>query len=354
MCDGSASAPLELLSKLAEEHCLSRKEYERLIEGYSRETAAKAAALADKERRRIYGTDVYIRGLIEIGNICRRDCYYCGIRASNRNCSRYVLTDEQILDCAAVGHKLGFRTFVLQSGEGSMSVGRIIGLVGKLKENWPDAAVNLSLGEYSYGDYLRMYEAGADRYLLRHETADPGHYAKLHPAKMSWDDRMRCLRDLRAVGFQTGCGFMVGSPYQSAGTLAQDLKFIEEFKPEMCGIGPFIPHRETPFRNEPPGDAGLTCYLLSLIRLIRPDILLPATTALATVDSEGRKKGILSGANVIMPNLSPADVRDKYDLYNNKLSSGTEAAEGLAVLKEDMNAIGYRIVTSRGDHIMKN
>ena len=223
--------------------------------------------------------DVYIRGLIEISNVCRNNCYYCGIRRSSGSCQRYTLTDEQILECCRQGHDLGFRTFVLQGGEGAVSIERILGLVRTIKSEFPDCAVTLSLGEYEKEDYRRMYAAGADRYLLRHETADEEHYKLLHPAEMSFSRRMQCLRDLKSIGFQTGCGFMVGSPYQKARHIAEDLKFIEEFRPDMCGIGPFIPQKDTPFKDMPAGRVDLTVYLLSLIRLIQPNILLPATTA---------------------------------------------------------------------------
>lgn len=339
----------ELIDRLKEEHVLKLAEYEVLIKGYTPETAAYAAQLADSLRRAYYGTDVYVRGLIEIGNVCRNDCYYCGIRRSNVNCDRYILTDEQILACADEGYTLGFRTFVLQGGEGAVPVGRILSLVGRLKERHPDAAVTLSLGEYSRQEYQEMFDAGADRYLLRHETADKEHYEKLHPAQMSFDNRMRCLADLKDIGFQTGCGFMVGSPYQTTQTLAKDLKFIETFSPEMCGIGPFIPHKDTIFKNEPAGSAELTCYLLSLIRLIKPNILLPSTTALGTIDPNGREKGICAGANVVMPNLSPVTVRKKYELYDNKICTGDESAQCRNCLENRMASIGYQIVTARGD-----
>lgn len=343
-----------LIEKLAKNHRLTLNEYQFLIENRTRESAQMLAQLAVAERKKVYGTDVYIRGLIEIGNVCKNDCLYCGIRRSSRNCQRYQLTPLDILECCKEGYQLGFRTFVLQGGENpAMDDKTLCEIVASVKATHPDCAVTLSLGERSRESYKLLRQAGADRYLLRHETADPDHYALLHPEKMSFENRMRCLMELKELGYQVGCGFMVESPYQTVAHLAKDLKFIEEFKPEMCGIGPFVPHSDTPFGVEKPGTVELTCYLLSIIRLIRPDILLPATTALGTIDPNGREKGILSGANVVMPNLSPSAVRKKYMLYNNKVSDGAEAAECLDNLRQRMASIGYQIPVSRGDHISR-
>ena len=338
-----------LIDKLAREHKLTVCEYRDLIEGRCAETAKYAAGLADQFRKEYYGTDVYVRGLIEVGNVCRNDCYYCGIRRSNVNCDRYILSEEQILECAREGYGLGFRTFVLQGGEGVIPLDKVCCVVKQIKEEFPDAAVTLSLGEYPKDDYQRMFDAGADRYLLRHETADQAHYERLHPAGMSFENRMRCLKDLKEIGFQTGCGFMVGSPYQTTDSLAKDLKFIEEFSPDMCGIGPFIPHKDTVFKDHPAGSAELTCYLLSLIRLIKPNILLPSTTALGTIDPFGREKGIQAGANVVMPNLSPTAVRKKYDLYDNKICTGDESAQCRGCLEKRISSVGFKVVTARGD-----
>lgn len=340
---------ITLLQKLADEHRLSLDEYRCLIDAYSLKTAKLAAHLADKARREVFGNKVYIRGLIEISSFCRCDCYYCGIRRSNKNCQRYRLTDEQILDCCHEGWRLGFRTFVLQGGEGIFTADEVAGIVAKIKSEYPDCAVTLSLGEYSREDYAKMRVSGADRYLLRHETADPEHYKRLHPPAQSYDNRMRCLYNLKSLGYQVGCGFMVGSPYQTSRELARDLEFIADFSPEMCGIGPFIPHRDTPFGDIPAGSAELCLYLLSLLRLIKPKLLLPATTALGTLLPNGRESGMLAGANVIMPNLSPKSERKKYSLYNNKLSDGDEAAENLEHLRRSIAAVGYEIVTDKGD-----
>lgn len=340
----------ELLEKLITTRSLTEGEYAELIGGRSEEIAARLAAEAVKIRQAIYGNAVYIRGLIEVSNICKNDCYYCGIRAGNAACVRYRLTAGQILACCEQGYALGFRTFVLQGGEdGAFTDDYLCALLTEIKSRWPDCAVTLSLGERSLESYQRLYDAGADRYLLRHETADSDHYARLHPSTLTLENRMQCLQNLKDIGFQVGCGFMVGSPYQTVETLAKDLKFIEEFQPDMCGIGPFIPHKDTSFREYPAGDVALTCYLLSIIRIICPTVLLPATTALGTLQADGRERGILCGANVVMPNLSPADARDKYMLYDNKLNTGAESAEKITELKNRMTAIGYEIVCDRGD-----
>lgn len=343
-----------LAERLAREHRLELREYEALIEGRTPELAAYLANLAEETRKAVYGTDVYIRGLIEISNICRNDCLYCGIRRSNRSCQRYRLSPEEILECCDEGYGLGFRTFVMQGGEdGWLTDELLIPLIRVIKERHPDCAVTLSLGERTKKSYQALFDAGADRYLLRHETADKAHYQSLHPAEMSYDNRMRCLHDLKDIGYQVGCGFMVGSPGQSAAHLAEDLKFIEEFLPHMVGIGPFIPQKDTPFGGKSAGSVELTLYLLSIIRLIAPNVLLPATTALGTMDSLGREKGIKAGANVVMPNLSPASVRKKYALYDNKLSDGAESAQCVAELRQRMERIGYRVVTHRGDYQSK-
>lgn len=340
----------DLINKLATEHSLTLEEYKDLIENYNEENAALLASLAVAERRKHYSNTVFIRGLIEISNICKNNCLYCGIRRDNHNCERYRLTREEILSCCDEGYALGFRTFVMQGGEDAYFTDDVIcDIVSTIKRKYPDCAITLSLGERSYESYKMLYEAGADRYLLRHETADAEHYSRLHPSTMRFEDRMRALEDLKEIGFQVGCGFMVNSPYQTSETLARDLKFIEEFKPQMCGIGPFIPHKATPFANESAGDVDFTCYLLSIIRLISPRILLPATTALGSIEENGREKGILAGANVVMPNLSPYESRKKYELYNNKLFGSAESAQAISDLKKRMSAIGYEIVVDRGD-----
>ena len=319
--------------------------------GFSEYISKKAASL----REEYYGKDVYIRGLIEFTNHCKNNCKYCGIRRDNKNAERYRLSDEDIFDCSNRGYELGFRTFVLQGGEDPYYTDERLGsLVSGLKNRHPDCAVTLSIGERSEESYQRLFNAGADRYLLRHETADKDHYESLHPAEMSFDNRMRCLKSLREIGYQVGCGMMVGSPGQTMEHLLKDLRFIQEFKPEMVGLGPFIPHQDTEYAQMPAGSVELTLRLLSIVRLLLPDVLLPATTALGTVDPTGREKGLKAGANVVMPNLSPPKVRGKYLLYDNKICTGDEAAECVRCLASRVSAAGYRIVESRGDHINKH
>lgn len=340
----------ELIDKLALEHSLTVDEYKTLIELRTPETTEYLKQKAVEARQNVYGNKVFIRGLIEISNICKNDCYYCGIRKSNGLCDRYRISTEEIIECCKEGYALGFRTFVLQGGEDAhFSDDILCEIIKGIKTVCHGCAVTLSLGERSKESYQKLYDAGADRYLLRHETATKEHYDKLHPDNLSFANRMECLQNLKEIGFQVGCGFMVGSPFQTVDNIARDLKFIEEFSPDMCGIGPFIPHKDTPFADYPAGSAELTCYLLSIIRLIKPNILLPATTALGSINADGRENGIKSGANVIMPNLSPNSVRKKYMLYDNKLSDGDESAQNLINLKQKMLNIDYEIVTDRGD-----
>lgn len=347
----------ELIDKLYKTSSLSVEEYTSLLDSFccadkktSENSASYAAEKAVEVRKSIYGNKVFIRGLIEISNFCKNDCLYCGIRKSNKSCDRYRLSKDDILMCCDEGYSLGFRTFVLQGGEDAFfNDGILVPIIESIKNKYGDCAVTLSLGERSFSSYKKLFEAGATRYLLRHETAAKSHYEMLHPKSMSFENRMRCLNDLKEIGYQVGCGFMVSSPYQTNEMIAADLKFIENFKPDMCGIGPFIPHGATPFSSFERGTVKLTCFLLSLIRLIHPPVLLPATTALGSIDEYGREAGILSGANVIMPNLSPQSVRAKYEIYSNKLYSGAESAQALIELKKRMNDIGYEIVTDRGD-----
>jgi biotin synthase len=343
-----------LIEKLARQRTLSETEFITLIEGRNEENARLLAQKADAIRQDVYGKTVYLRGLIEFTNYCKNDCYYCGIRRSNRNAQRYRLTQEEILDCCHQGYDLGYRTFVLQGGEDPWyTPERIEQLVRSIKTEYPDCAVTLSVGEHPKEVYKSWYDAGADRYLLRHETADPCHYAGLHPNIMSLENRMRCLWDLKGIGYQVGCGFMVGSPGQTAVQLAKDLLFIRELEPHMVGIGPFIPQKDTPLGRESAGTLELTLYLLSIIRLILPDVLLPATTALGTIHPQGRELGIMAGANVCMPNLSPTSVRKKYALYDNKICTGDEAAECVQCLRRRVESIGYEVAAGRGDHISR-
>ena len=340
-----------LIDKLEKERKLAGEEFLFLINARDAETTQYLFSRATEVRQFYYRKDVYVRGLIELTNYCRRNCYYCGIRAGNKNIERYRLTKEQILDCCQEGYELGFRTFVLQGGEDMSYTDEIMtDIIRSIKRQYPDCAITLSIGERSYESYKSYKDAGADRFLLRHETADATHYGQLHPKEMSSDERKECLMNLKALGFQFGTGFMVGSPFQTPELLVKDLLFIQEINPQMVGIGPFIPHHETPFAAEKAGSTELTLYLLAILRLMLPQALLPATTALGTLEKGGRELGILAGANVLMPNLSPLDVRTKYMIYDNKIATGLEAAESLKKLKESIAKIGYQIVEARGDY----
>ena len=299
----------------------------------------------------VFHKDVYLRGLIEFTNYCKNNCYYCGIRCGNSKADRYRLTEDEILSCCEIGEKIGFKTFVLQGGEDPFFTDdKICDLVRKIKEQHPSCAVTLSIGEKTEESYRKYFEAGADRYLLRHETANEEHYAMLHPESMSGAERKMCLYNLKKIGFQVGCGIMVGTPGQTLDHIYEDVVFMMALKPHMIGIGPFIPHKDTPFRDEPEGSVELTLRLLAVLRLLFPKVLLPATTALGTADNLGREKGILAGANVMMPNLSPVNVRGKYLLYDGKICTGEEAAECSVCLKRRVERIGYHIADSRGDH----
>ena len=311
-------------------------------------------SLSKVRREQYYGKDVYIRGLIEFTNCCKNDCYYCGIRRSNTKASRYRLTLSDIMTCCDEGYKLGFRTFVLQGGEDPyFNDDRICEIVSLIKSVYPACAVTLSIGEKNRDSYIRYFEAGADRFLLRHETADFSHYSQLHPKSLSAENRQRCLHDLKDIGYQVGTGFMVGSPYQTAENIASDMMFLKRLKPDMVGIGPFIPHKDTPFAEKSPGTLELTLFLIGLIRLTLPYALIPATTALGTISPIGRELGLKSGANVLMPNLSPVEVRKKYMLYDNKICTGDESAQCLDCLARRVESAGYKITIDRGDVCMQ-
>ena len=339
-----------LIKKLNQEHRLTREEWVAVFRDYTQEDGQYAQKLAREIAVRNFGKTIYFRGIVEYSNICRNDCYYCGIRCSNKKVSRYRLTREDILACCKEGYEQGFRTFVLQGGEdGWFTDERMCAIVKDIKEGFPDCAVTLSMGERSRESYEKLYRAGADRYLLRHETADERHYNILHPVTMKLSNRLRCLKDLKEIGFQTGCGIMVGTPGQAPETLAEDMCFMAEFQPQMVGVGPFIPHGDTPFGGEKKGSVELTLFIHALCRIMLPRCLMPATTALGTADSDGRKLGVLAGCNVVMPNLSPEQVRKKYMLYDNKAGTDLTAAEGIALLRRQMEEIGYEVVIGRGD-----
>jgi biotin synthase len=347
----SEAMMLKLIDKLKQNRILTKDEFITLLDQHTEKDAEYLFSIARAIREEVYGKDVYLRGLIEFTNYCKNDCYYCGIRRSNKNADRYRLTPEQILECCDTGYGLGFRTFVLQGGEDPYYTDDMIcHIVRSIKEKHPDCAITLSIGEKEYKSYKAFRDAGADRYLLRHETADEEHYKKLHPSSLSLENRKRCLRDLKSLGYQVGTGFMVGSPYQTTAALVEDLLFIHELQPEMVGIGPFIPHKDTPFGDEKAGTLERTVFLIGILRLMLPNALLPSTTALGSIHPKGREKGILAGANVVMPNLSPVNVRSKYLLYDNKICTGDEAAECRMCIERRINSIGYVVAQTRGDY----
>lgn len=339
---------MTMIDKLEKNQNLSDSEFLALLgtDQYDQTLFSRA----DKVRRRNYGDAVYIRGLIEFTNYCKNDCFYCGIRRGNQKAERYRLDREEILFCCREGYELGFRTFVLQGGEDAYFTDeRLCGIVSAIRSEFPDCAITLSVGERSRESYQALYDAGANRYLLRHETADYTHYQKLHPTEMSLENRKKCLFTLKEIGYQVGSGFMVGSPYQTLENLVSDLRFLQELKPDMIGIGPYITHAETPFADFPSGTLHLTLRLVAILRLMFPDALIPATTALGTIDPNGRELGLKAGANVVMPNLSPVRFRKLYDLYENKICTGEEAAQCRGCLEKRVESAGYRIVTSIGD-----
>ena len=341
---------MKLIDKLELQGSLTHEEYVMLLSNNSQELRDYAALKAVSIKEKYYSNKVFVRGLIEFSNYCKNDCYYCGIRNGNHNCDRYRLSQDEIFECCRQGYDFGYRTFVLQSGEDLYySDERICDIVSSIKSEYPDVAITLSIGEKSIDSYKAFKKAGADRYLLRHETCNEDHYSKLHPQNMSGANRKQCLNNLKSLGFQVGAGIMVGSPYQTKENIAEDLIFLKELNPHMVGIGPFISHKDTPFADMPNGTLEDTLLLLSLIRIMLPDVLLPSTTALGTINPRGREMGLMAGANVVMPNLSPVKVRQKYSLYDNKICTGEEAAECVDCLKKRVELTGNIIVTDRGD-----
>ena len=339
---------LDLVEKLKASGNLSNKELKELLQSDENDTQLFCAA--DEVRRAIYSDEVYIRGLIEFTNYCKNNCYYCGIRCGNQKVQRYRLGKEDILACCKEGYRLGFRTFVLQGGEDPYYTDAVMcDIVSSIREIYPDCAITLSIGEKSKESYQAYFDAGANRYLLRHETADAAHYRLLHPESMSFDNRKRCLFDLKEIGYQVGSGFMVGSPYQTVDNLIADLRFLQDLQPDMIGIGPYITHQDTPFAAFQNGSLALTLRLISVLRLLFPYALIPSTTALGTIHAEGRELGLKAGANVVMPNLSPVNVRTLYTLYENKICTGEEAAQCRGCLERRVESAGYRIVTTIGN-----
>ncbi len=341
----------QLLHQLNRDKTLEHSQWVQLFATYTPEDLQEAMALARQITQEQFGNQIYFRGIIEFTNYCRNDCFYCGIRRSNHQAARYRLTLEEILECCQLGYDNGLRTFVLQGGEdGYFTEERIAQMILAIRRQFPDCAITLSVGEWPRRFYETWYQAGADRYLLRHETICPDHYGLLHPAEMTIANRVRCLEELRAIGYQVGCGIMVGSPGQTSEHLAMDMAFMAQFQPHMVGIGPFLPHSQTPFADCPAGSVETTLLALALTRILLPQVLLPATTALGTAENEGQKRGIQAGCNVIMPNLSPVSVRKKYMLYNNKLGTSLSADQGIGLLKAAVGSMGCQIVVGRGDH----
>ena len=342
----------ELIDRLHTNHTLTRDEFTTLIKERDEESASYLASLAREEATKIYGYGVFPRGLVEFTNYCKNNCYYCGIRGANQNANRYRLSQEEILSACENGYQLGYRSFVLQGGEDPYYTDEImVSIVSEIRKLYPDCAITLSLGERTKESYQKLYDAGADRYLLRHEAANPVLYQKLHPENLSLENRLQCLWNLKEIGYAVGTGFMVGAPYQTVEDLVEDLLFIQKLDPQMVGIGPFVPHHDTRFKEEPSGSVELTTYLISILRLMNPHLLLPATTALGTIDPRGREKGVLAGANVVMPNLSPVAVRKDYSLYDNKICTGEEAAECAGCLGRRLSTIDYQLSFTRGDYI---
>lgn len=341
-----------IIEKLYRTGDLSDSELRALIGTKDESAAELLRKYADETRQKHYGKKVFLRGLIEVSSYCRNDCLYCGIRRGNKEAERYRLSREEIMSCCENGYELGFRTFVMQGGEDSFFTDDIMcGIISEIRTKYPDCAITLSLGERSRESYRRMKEAGADRYLLRHEAASPELYSRLHPKEMSLANRKECLFTLRELGYQVGAGFMVGAPFQTIDDIIADLRFLQELKPQMIGIGPFIPHRCTEFAEAEGGTLELTLRLLGIIRLMFPRVLLPATTALGTISPIGRELGLKTGCNVVMPNLSPVKVRKKYDLYDNKICTGEEAAECRGCLQRRIESAGYEVSTERGDAV---
>lgn len=339
----------EIIDLLVHNRTVSDDQFKVLLSNLDESEQAYLYECARNIAQKQFGKNIYIRGLIEFSNYCHNDCYYCGLRASNREVERYRLSKEDVLACCQVGYEIGFRTFVLQAGEDHSYHRNMEDIIKSIRETYPDCAITLSLGEKDETTYRKYYEAGANRYLLRHETVNDAHYRTLHPDKMDLQNRLECITTLKTIGFQTGSGIMVGSPNQTLDTIIEDIHFLEALQPQMIGIGPFLPHRDTPFKDQAKGSLTQTLIILAMMRIMHPQALIPSTTALATLDPKGRLLGILAGANVVMPNLSPVNVRKQYSLYNDKASMGAEAAESLVLLQAQLDTIGYQISYDRGD-----
>lgn len=342
---------IDIINHLADGGTLSRDEWMILLSSLDYGEREYLRVKAQEVAVSHYGKGIFVRALLEISSYCKNNCYYCGIRASNRDAQRYRLSKEEILECCKEADALGFNTFVLQGGEDPVQNDAwVVDVVKAIRAAYPEKAITLSVGERSAEAYAAFKEAGANRFLLRHETRNDEHYSQLHPSMMSSENRRQCLMTLKRLGFQTGSGMMIGSPGQTDEHLYEDIRFLEELQPQMIGIGPFLPATNTPFENHSPGSADKTILMLSLLRLRFPNVLLPATTALATLCSNGMERAISAGANVVMPNVSPVEQRKKYSIYDNKKSTGAESAQQMQQLENRLNAIGYHIDYGRGDY----
>jgi biotin synthase len=340
----------KIIEKLYETNDASKEELLYLLDNIDENSKELLIKRAHETRMKYYGNKVYMRGLIELTSFCKKDCLYCGLRRHNKLADRYRLTLDEVLECVRKGDKLGYKTFVLQGGEDSYFTDeKMIEIIKAIKNEFPNNAITLSLGERSYESYKNLYDAGADRYLLRHESASKELYESIHPGE-PFEKRRKCLKDLKEIGYQAGAGFMVGIPGQTNEDLVNDLRFVKEFEPAMCGIGPFIPHKDTPLRDYDHGSLEKTVICLSIVRLLLPKLLLPATTALSSIDPNGRDEGLRAGGNVIMPNLSPMSVRKKYSLYDNKAYILDEDAEYRTMIGEKIKKAGFEVEETRGDN----
>lgn len=339
-----------LIDRLFQGERLTRAAFQALVRCEDQDALELLFQRAKERTEEVFGNHVYIRGLVEISSYCKQDCFYCGLRCSNQKAQRYRLSPDEILATCEKGYEMGFRTFVLQGGEDDYYTDEAMcELIREICLSCPGSAVTLSLGEKRKQSYEAFRKAGASRYLLRHETATAEHFSRLHPPGQRLETRMEALATLKDLGFQVGAGFMVGAPFQTPEHMAENLYFLQEFRPHMVGIGPFIPHQDTPFGKYPAGDSSQTVKMIAITRGILPGALIPATTALATLSKDARMRALQGGANVVMPNLSPNEVRVKYNLYNNKLSTGTESAQMLVALREELERYGRKMDLSRGD-----